>query len=73
MEEIEVCSLDPGKVVAELFQSITGEVVSEVNIPEQHLQPPAILGLHRSNRNGGKPNIEFLVRYEYLYRHWQTL
>ncbi|WAR20133.1 NUD22-like protein [Mya arenaria] len=62
MEDIKVENMDPEKVIKELFSSIIEEVVSEVNIPAESLQPPGILGIHRSNLNGGKPNVEFLVR-----------
>jgi hypothetical protein len=50
-------------VIEELFNSITEEVISEVNIPASSLEPPGILGIHRSHLSGGKPNVEFLIKY----------
>lgn len=61
-EEINLSSLKEEAVIKELFDSITEEVISEVNIPADSLEPPGILGIHRSNLSGGKPNVEFLIR-----------
>lgn len=63
MEEVNLRSMDPDAVRAELFNSIIEEVVSEVNLPAEMLEPARLLGFHRSNLNGGKPNAEFLVRF----------
>ena len=63
MEKIDLQSMDPIAVRSELFNSAVEEVISEVNIPANVLQPACLLGLHRSNLNGGKPNAEFLVRW----------
>lgn len=62
MDEIDLTSLSHDAVIEELFSSITEEVISEVNIPAESLEPPGILGIHRSNLNSGKPNVEFLVK-----------
>lgn len=62
MEYIDLASMSEDAVVKEVFQSIIEEVKSEVNLPEEFLEPPRILGLHRSNLNAGKPNVEFLVK-----------
>lgn len=62
MEDINVESMSPEAVKHEILNCIIEEIVSEVNIPAEVLGPPGILGIHRSNVNGGKPNIEFLVR-----------
>ncbi|XP_045174449.2 uridine diphosphate glucose pyrophosphatase NUDT22-like isoform X2 [Mercenaria mercenaria] len=60
-EEIDLSELKEDAVVEELFNSITEEVISEVNIPADSLEQPGILGIHRSHLSGGKPNVEFLM------------
>lgn len=66
MEEIDLHAMDLVAVRSELFNSAVEEVISEVNIPAEHLEPARILGFHRSNLNGGKPNAEFLVKFVFF-------
>ncbi|KAL3873430.1 hypothetical protein ACJMK2_036549 [Sinanodonta woodiana] len=61
MEMIELNPSSSEAVVKELFSSIIGEVVDEVNIPAQYLDEPKIIGLFRNTLNTGKPNMEFIV------------
>ncbi|XP_052269344.1 uridine diphosphate glucose pyrophosphatase NUDT22-like [Dreissena polymorpha] len=73
IEEIDISAMDPKDVTRELFNSIVEEIISEVNIPIEKLSPPGILGVHRSNLNGGKPNVEFLVRCDLMASEVEAL
>ena len=67
MKDIDVDKMPSDAVVKEIYHSISAEVIEEVNIPESKLDEPRILGISRSNLNGGKPNIEFLVRFVHVF------
>ncbi|KAL4238646.1 UDP-sugar diphosphatase [Mactra antiquata] len=73
VEDIDLSSMSEDAVIKEIYQSIIEEVVSEVNLPQDSLQSPVIIGIHRSNLNGGKPNVEFLVRCSLSSSHVESL
>ena len=47
-------------IVEELFQSITNEIVDEINLPASSLQTPQFLGVTRNVSTYGKPSCGFL-------------
>lgn len=59
---VDLDEMDEKGVVRELFHCIVREVRDEVNIPEESLNWPLLLGIHRNHRTGNKPGVCFRIR-----------
>ncbi|XP_029637932.1 uridine diphosphate glucose pyrophosphatase NUDT22 [Octopus sinensis] len=62
MEKIDVESMSPAAVVKELYNSVVREIRDEVNIPEDTLLEPELMGVASNLTSAGRPSLEFFVR-----------
>ncbi|XP_005105372.1 uridine diphosphate glucose pyrophosphatase NUDT22 [Aplysia californica] len=60
--DIDVSSMCGKEVVHEIFSSILREVVDEVNIPAECLEPPRYLGTAKNTSSAGRPSMVFEIR-----------
>ncbi|KAL9954938.1 hypothetical protein ACROYT_G042529 [Oculina patagonica] len=59
---VDLEDMDEIAVVYELFHSIVREVRDEVNIPEEHLDWPLLIGIQRNHTTGQRPGACFRIR-----------
>lgn len=59
---VDLDDMDGKAVVFEFFYSIVREVRDEVNIPEECLNWPQLLGIQRNNTTGNRPGACFRIR-----------
>ena len=63
-EAIDPSELDPLGVIAELFASVHNEIVDELNVPREALEPPLLMGIGRNWHTGaGRVALEFFTRF----------
>ncbi|KAK6999945.1 nucleoside diphosphate-linked moiety X motif 22 [Biomphalaria glabrata] len=73
LEEIDVTSMSSQSVLHEIFDSITREVVDEVNIPGILLSQPLYMGTHRNLLSAGRPSLAFVIKCDLTSDEVQTL
>lgn len=59
---IDINEMDEKAVVHELFHSIVREVRDEINIQEESLNWPLLMGIHQNHRTGKKPGVCFRIK-----------
>jgi len=59
---IDINEMDEKAVVHELFHSIVREVRDEINIREESLNWPLLIGIHQNHRTGKKPGVCFRIK-----------
>lgn len=62
IDKIELCKMTSAAVAREIFHSILREVRDEVNIGEEHLSSPLLMGIGKNTTSGGRPSLEFIIR-----------
>lgn len=62
LEEIDLLEISSEKVVNEIFNSTLSEIVDEVNIPQDTLTDPLLVGIARNTTSAGRPSSEYYVR-----------
>lgn len=72
-EEINLLEICPEKVVDEIFNSTLSEIVDEVNIPQDTLTDPLLVGIARNTTSAGRPSSEYYVRCNLTSEEVRTL
>ena len=62
LEAIDVTSMKSEAVAEEIFSSIHREVIDEVNIPSDCLQPAMYLGTAKNTTSAGRPSMVFEIK-----------
>lgn len=73
IEEIQVESLSECAVVDEIFNSTLREICDEVNLPNNTLTDPVLMGVARNTTSAGRPSSEYYVRCNLTSKEIQQL